>query len=92
MLLTVIVIYDRKVKGKSTIFTNWAEIDRGAGATGERGQLPPLPKQLGASRGQQLPYLPELHFEIRALFPGLEFITIFKQRLTSNLCLNFNQL
>ena len=65
---------------------------RGAGATGAAGATAPVVQTVrGQHGGNRLPYLPELHFEIRALFPGIGIYNIFKQCL-SNLCLNFKQL
>ena len=64
-------------------------ISRGAGATGATA---PIARTVRGQHGRnRLPFLPELHFEIRALFTGIGIETIFKQCL-SNLYLIFNQL
>ena len=49
--------------------TGWVRINTGAPEPqGQRGQLPLLPKHCG---GNRLPFLPELHLEICALFTGI---------------------
>ena len=53
---------------------------RGAGAMGATALIAQTVR--GQHGSNRLPFLPELHFEICALFTGMEFITIFKQFCT----------
>jgi hypothetical protein len=51
---------------------------RGAGATGAAGAPAPVAQTvLGQHGGNRLPFLPELHFEIRALFTGIVIYNYF---------------
>jgi hypothetical protein len=58
-----------------------------AGATGAT--APVAQTVWGQHGGNRLPFLPELHFEIRSLFTE---IGIYNYSILSNLCLIFNQL
>ena len=73
-----ISIWDRKLAGAPE-------------SRGQRGQLPPLPKQCGDSTGATgCPFYRNCTSKFVRYSQELEFITIFKQCL-SNLCLIFNQ-
>jgi hypothetical protein len=57
-------------------------IARGAGATGAAGATAPIGIAIaqtvrGQHGGNRLPFLPELHFEIRALFTGIGIYNYF---------------
>ena len=58
------ILLTKQIYWKSRIFSGAPE------PRGQRGQLPPLPKQCGGSTGAAgcLFFLPELHFERRAFF------------------------
>jgi hypothetical protein len=57
-------------------FTNVRQIfSRGAGGSG--GNCPHCPNSVGAAWGNRLPFLPELHFEIRALFGEIGIYNYF---------------
>jgi hypothetical protein len=50
---------------------------RGAGATGATAPIPVLPPVRGQHGRNRLPFLPELHFEIRALFTEIGIYNYF---------------